>query len=240
MSEGADRTDVEYVWPKSLLVPPRPPKLVYLDLNHWIALSKAQAGHADGRRLADVLAICVGAVESRAAVFPISDSIYGEINKIRQHRQRRHLREVIESVSRFIVVTSRSVVSVHEIEALLDSLIGPNPNPINTMDYLDWGVLRAFGMVGGIRVRSGGGADITREVREAHPGGPAAFDRIAAEAELKLNRSVIEGPTPEEEAEMRSRGWDPTAGFAVMERRAQQEIDQVGRFDQNLQWRRAG
>src|SRR5439155_20069210 len=152
MSEGADRTDVEYVWPKSLLVPPRPPKLVYLDLNHWIALSKAQAGHADGRRLADVLAICVGAVESRAAVFPIADSIYGEINKIRQHRQRRHLREVIESVSRFIVVTSRSVVSVHEIEALLDSLIGPNPNPINTMDYLDWGVLRAFGMVGGIRV----------------------------------------------------------------------------------------
>jgi hypothetical protein len=238
MRDGADRTDVEYVWPETLLLPDRPPKLVYLDLNHWIALAKAQAGHADGRRFADVLALCVRAVESQAAVFPISDTIYGEINKIGQHRQRRHLREVIETVSRFKVVTSRSVVSVHEIEALLDSLIGPNPTPINTMDYLDWGVLRAFGMVDGIRVRTKGGADITADVRAAHPGGPSTFDRIVAEAELKLNRSVIEGPAPDEEAELRSLGWNPAGAFPVMERRAQQELEQVARFDQNPEWRR--
>jgi hypothetical protein len=57
-------------------------------------------------------------------------------------------------VSRYFVVTARSVISVHEIEALLDRIVGPNPEPINTMDYLDWGVARAFGMVGGFNFRS--------------------------------------------------------------------------------------
>lgn len=43
----------------------------------------------------------------------------------------------------------RLFVSSHEIEALLDRIVGPSPQPINTMDYLDWGVARAFGMMGG-------------------------------------------------------------------------------------------
>jgi len=37
-----------YVWPQTLRLPPRPLKLVYLDLNHWVALAKAMAGHSDG------------------------------------------------------------------------------------------------------------------------------------------------------------------------------------------------
>jgi hypothetical protein len=73
--------------------------------------------------------------------FQFSDSIYFEISKIGNYRQRRDLREVIETLCRFMVVTSRSVVSSHEIEALLDRIAGPNPNPVNRMDYLDWATL---------------------------------------------------------------------------------------------------
>jgi len=40
-----------YGWPQTLRLPSRPPKLVYLDLNQWIALAKAMAGHRDGERL---------------------------------------------------------------------------------------------------------------------------------------------------------------------------------------------
>jgi hypothetical protein len=236
--EGRERVDVAYVWPQTLTLPERPPKLVYLDLNHWIGLAKAQAGHLDGKAHADALSACIDAVRRGAAVFPISDSIYVEISKIGRHRQRRDLREVIEKISGFLVVTSRSVVSSHEIEVLLDRIVGPNPRPINTMDYLDWGVARAFGMVGGFRIRTRDGEEVTGEVRSRHPEGPAAFDLALAKAELDLNRRVLEGPTPGEEPELRRLGWDPKGAVEVSERRAAQEIEQVARLDRDPAWRR--
>jgi len=103
-----------YVWPQTLRRPKLPPKLVYFDLNHWISLAKALARHRDGRRHEESLAACMRAVDEGSVVFPISDTIYFEISKIAQYRQRRDLREVIEKVSRYMVVTSRSVISTHE------------------------------------------------------------------------------------------------------------------------------
>lgn len=227
-----------YGWPQTLQLPPRPPKLVYLDLNHWVALAKAMAGHREGEASAEVLMGCLAALEGGQAVFPISDSIYFEVSKIATYRQRRDLREVIERLSRFMVVTSRTVVSSHEIEALLDRLVGPNPKPVNRMDYLDWGVARALGMVGGFKVRSSRGEDLTAEVRQAYPDGPVTFDQRLAEAELELNRRVLEGPPPDKESELRELGWDPRRQFEVAERRAAQEIEQVGRFNEDPRWRR--
>jgi len=227
-----------YLWPPTLRLPARPPKLVYLDLLHWIALSKANKSRPDGDQFKDVLKSCVEAVKQGAAVFPISDAIFMEVAKIGPHRQRRDLREVIELVSRYMVVTSREVVAEHEVEALLDRLVGPRPDPINEMDYLDWGVARAFGKVGGLRViRGDDGADITEEVRARDPGGPNAFDRKIAWAELELNRRTLEGPTAEEEPELRREGWDPMAAMEVTAQRATQEIEQVQRFNTNRAWR---
>ena len=140
--------------------------------------------------------------------------------------------------SGYAVVTCRSVISTHEIEALLDLVVGPSPEPINSMDDLDWGVARAFGMVGGLRVRTRDGEDITGEVRSRHPAGPDAFDLVVANAELDLNRQVLEGPTAEEEPALRAEGWDPTAAVEVSKRRAAQEIEQVARFNVDPSWRR--
>jgi hypothetical protein len=55
VAEGIHRTDVDYIWPP--LVRPRQgaPRLVYLDLNHWIGLAKAATRHRDGGRYEDVL-----------------------------------------------------------------------------------------------------------------------------------------------------------------------------------------
>ncbi|HJP66420.1 MAG TPA: hypothetical protein VKA30_08975 [Actinomycetota bacterium] len=211
---------------------------MYLDLNHWIVLSKARAGHRDGRPQAETLQRCLAAVEDRRAVFPLSDSIYFEVSKIGPYRQRRNLRQVMEELSGFRVIMSRSDISVHEIETNLDQTIGPNPRPINRMEYLDWGVARAFGKVGGFRVKTRSGLDITAEARAAHPGGPAAFDRVLRNAELRLNRQMIEGPSPGEEDQLRALGWNPRAAFTVATRRAQQEIDQVERLNRDPGWRR--
>jgi hypothetical protein len=231
-----------YIWPATLHLSPRPPKLVYLDLLHWVSLAKANCGHPQGVDYQDVLQACSAAVATGKALFPISDSIYMEIAKIGQYRQRRDLREVIELVSRYSVVTSRVVIAQHEVEALLDKFVGPSPEPINAMSYLDWGVARAFGMVGGFRIKAEAtGEDVTEEVRAKHPEGPEAFDRTLADAELGFNRSSLDGPTPgEEEEQLRALGWKPRAGHEVTLRRAAQELEQVARFDENPEWRSRG
>src|SRR4051794_10754408 len=96
----------QYTWPRTLVLSARPPKLVYLDINHWIGFAKAHTGHRDGERLRPILDACIGAAACGEAVFPISDAIYAEIVQITQHRQRRDLREVIELLSGFRVITS--------------------------------------------------------------------------------------------------------------------------------------
>jgi hypothetical protein len=230
---------VTYTWPSKLVLPPRPPKLVYLDLNHWIALSKANAGHRDGERYRELLAACTDAVKRKAAVFPLSDSLYFEVSKIPVYRQRRNLREVIERLSGFMVVTSRAVVAVHEIETLLDKRAGPSRNPINETNYLDWGVMRALGKEGSLRFYDvETGDDVTDAARASHPGGPEAFDQFVWEAHIGLNRHVLDGPTQQEESDMRAFGWDPRAAFDVAQNRARQEIEQVARFNADPRWRR--
>jgi hypothetical protein len=228
-----------YLWPTTLLVPMRPPTLVYLDLNHWVALSKALSGHAGGAAFNEALEACEAAANSGSAIFPLSDSIYFEVSKIGIYRQRRDLREVMERISRFRVVTSRSVVSIHEIETMLDAHVGPSRDPVNTMAYIDWGVMRAFGMNGALLVRDRAtGADVTEDARSRHPGGPEKFDRLIWEGHLRLNRNVLDGPTAEEEPGMRASGWNPRAAYAVTEQRARQEFEQVSRFNDDPAWRR--
>ncbi len=228
----------EYVWPTTLVLPTRPPKLVYLDLLHWVSLAKANSGHRDGGRYADALGACLQAARSGIAVFPISDTIYMEVAKIGQHRRRRDLRDVIELVSRYQVITSRVIIANHEVEALLDALVGPSSRPINTMDYLDWGVARAFGMVGGFRIRDRQtDEDVTEEAAAKFVDGPDAFHRKLALAELELNRKTLEGPTADEEPALRADGWNPRAGYEVAAQRAAQELDQVERFNGDPSWR---
>ena len=234
---GRDRSDVDYNWPTTLRVPSDGPKLVYLDLNHWVSLAKALSGHGDGKRYSSILAACQTAAEEQRAVFPISGSIYTEILKIGQYRQRCDLRRVIELLSGYVAVPARSVILRHEIEAMLNSLVGPNPRSIISMDYLGWGVNWALGFIG-LRVTSPEGRDVTEEARASHPQGPAAFDALLADAEVRLSRNVIDGFAPGEEAEFQARGYDRLALFRVAQARAIQEVEQVERFNDDSRWRR--
>ena len=170
-------------------------------------------------------------------MFPLSVYIYTEISKIANHRQRRDLRKVIELVSRHMVVTPLADVVSHEVEALLDKVLGPRQLPLNSTSYLDWGVERAFGKVGGLRIESPDGHDVTEQIRRAFPRGPAAFDRILLDAQLELNRRAIEGPTLREEPRLRDLGWDPESVVRIYEQKASEELAQVRRFDRHPNWR---
>lgn len=239
MADGRRRGDWDYVWPTTLLQPARPPKLIYLDLNHWIALAKAHAGHQAGDVHRASLEWCLEAVRSGRAVFPISDAIYLEISGIGPFRQRHDLRVVIEELSGFTVIASRPTIAGHEVEALLDAEVGPNPTPINTHHYLDWGVLRALGRNGRLQILDEHGNDVTGATREAFPKGPEAFDAFVADAQLRLQRQVLDGPTPDEEPELRAAGWRPETAHETADRRAEQERELARLLDDDTRWRRA-
>lgn len=141
-SANPGRSGLTKRWPETIRKPPAEVRLVYLDLNQWIMLSKAMAGHREGARHQAALEVCLRAANSGTVVFPLSDSTYGEVAKIGQHRQRRALREVMELLSDYYVVMSRSDITAHEVEYLLDRVLGPSQSPVSTMDYLDRGVAR--------------------------------------------------------------------------------------------------
>ena len=225
------------LFPSTLRRPANTPKLVYLDLNHWISLSKALCGHRDGGRYKHVLEACIKAVETGSVVFPLSDSLYVEILKIRKYNQRRDLRDVIEKVAKYKAVISRATIVRHEVEAVLNRLVGPNPNPIKPTDYIVYGALRTWDFSDRLRVRSRDGRDVTSEVREQFPEGPKAFDQIISMAMLEFNRQFIEGPHPDEELEFRKEGWNPNIVLEVHEKMAQDELVQVERFNRFPEWR---
>ena len=231
------QTDGNYLWPRTLRRP-LSPKVVYLDLNHWIALAKALSGHDDGRENIALLDFCRKVAEEKTAIFPISESIYVEILKIKDYQKRCDLRKAVELLGRFIVVTSRAIIVTHEIEALLDRIVGPNPEPINTMDCIDWGVFGAIGRAGGIRVESSDGRDVTSEVRRSFADGPQTFDKIVSEAILNLNRQVIDGPSPVEDFKLRKRGYSPEKILEAYEQEAASEVDFAHRLNHDLKWRR--
>ena len=154
------------------------------------------------------------------------------------YRKRCDLRQVIEQISQFIVVMPRHLVAAHENEAVLDQIVGPNPKPVNDMDYLDYGVCRAAGLVGGFRVMSGDGKDITTEFRESYVDGPEVFDQKSLEMMLEFERQMIEGPSPEEEPELRKQGYNPEATLVHFEQEAKGEAEWARLLDSEPVWRR--
>jgi hypothetical protein len=225
----------QYVWPPLLLRPPPPPVLVYLDMNHWIGLAKAATGHPDGACHHKVLAHCHTARTAGIALFPLSSTHYMEMGNIRDPRQRRDIAQVMEELSGFAALQPRDIVFRHELDAVLTMRVGPSPTPLLPLPLIRRGCAGAFGLRGGFRVRGPDG-DITESVRQQM--GPDRFDAIMADAELRLERSVLAGPTDDEVERLRALGWNPEATRQIAENRAVEERAQAARLNADPRWRR--
>lgn len=230
--------DRDYLWPKTLRMPVRPPKVVYLDLNHWINLAKIEAGRLDSKQDKELFHFCRKSVENKSAIFPISLSIFTEILKIKNFRRRQCLRRTIEYLSQYWVVTNRFIVATHEMESLLDQMIGPNPTPISSTDYLTWGIWGAMGRSFNLRIVSDCGSDVTSINRQSFPEGPYEFDRVLAKAKLEFNRQILEGPSKADESEFRLQGYNPKAILELYEQEANTEESLARQLDQYPNWRR--
>lgn len=80
-SHGAEspRASFPVVWPSRLLLPQRPPALVYLDLNHFIYLARVAMGSTAPRGYDSLLRACRDAIGDGSAVFPLSATHYMEM-----------------------------------------------------------------------------------------------------------------------------------------------------------------
>lgn len=234
------RSESPYIWPPRLYRPSYDHTLVYLDLNHWIYLAQAATGHSQGPRYERALEVLREAKRSGRFLFVLSGAHYMEIAGITDPRQRRDIADVMEELSDFRTIVSRAGLIKLELEAALDQLIAPRAQPLYPeVRLLGNGVFHAFGMRGGIIFRNAEGEDVTAQARLEYPEGPDAFDRWKREAELQTERSLLRGPTDEEEAELRANGWRPEVARQIAEQRAEAEREQTERFNtEGGRWRR--
>lgn len=236
-NEGLHRTDVPYVWPPTLRVDPPVRPSVYLDLNHWIGLAKASAGHPDGRRYEPVLAVCRTRAAEGTATFPLSGQHYMEMAGIRDPRQRHDVAGVMADLSGFTTLLCRSLVMRFELEAIIDGRIGPRPEPYAPLDIYGTGFGRAFGISGQLNIHSTTG-DSPDQIRQEWPGGPEVYDSYLSELRYMGEWMMLRGPTDDDMSDLPAAGFDPSVARRGQGRRAQQEREQAARFDDESRWRR--
>ncbi len=226
-----DEADVAVLWPSRLLLPPRPPLLIYLDLNHWISLAKAATGHRDGHRFAGCLATARDARSSGAALFPLSGSHYMELSGIQDPAQRQSIATVMEELSGFATLLSRPTVMRLEIAAVLDDRLRPSRSAYEPVHLVGHGVSHAFGKKGTLHITDDFGHDVTKTLS-------AAQRETLRHADLQVQQAMLAGPPDDKVAELRERGWDPTAARRIARSRADEEREQVARLDAEVRWRR--
>jgi hypothetical protein len=231
---GAERTDIPPLWPSGLIPPER--RLIYLDLNHWIGLAKANSGHRDGARWRTALDAL--RASPAGSTYVISMPLIMELTGIRRQAQRADLGDVIEEFTNFACVMPLTTIAALEFESALGAFV-PITERFTSVRLVGQGVMQAWGMRGGLRVRNADGEDVTERARLEAPVGPEEFDRRLAAAERDLNRAIIRGPEDGEvEQQLRANGWDPSVAYAGAERRAQQERKQADVLAAEPQWRR--
>ena len=210
----------QLIWPPLLELPPADMLIVYLDLNHWIGLAQALAGHPKGAAHGDVLQACRAARSAGKALFVLSATIYAEVQKIKDPMQRRRLAEVMEELTHFSTLVSRVVVMELEFSALLDP-IARLPNPLSKVPLVGRGIRHAFGLGSGFSV-IGPSGDETESFRQRY--GAEAFEAVMADTTLNMERSILRGPVDgDDENALRALGYKPERPAAVAESRAEQE-----------------
>jgi hypothetical protein len=216
-------------------MPPDNVNIVYLDLNHWISLAQASVGHTKGSSFVEALEACRAARSAGTAVFVLSGTHYAEMLKIKNPEQRRDLADVMEELTNFNALVSRVVVMELELTAMFDRFARA-PSLFTTIPLVGRGCRHTAGLQSGLKIMGQSG-DETDRVRERM--GAKAFDDFVVQANLLLERSVLRGPSDNNEAAyLRTLGWNPEAVVEVAERRAAEERNQTARLDGESKWRR--
>ena len=232
MSDGRDRVDLPYAIPSNLRFPDL--RLIFLDLNHWINLSKCKSGHKDGKRYGAAFDACSAAVGEGSTLFPISLATIMEINAIQNPQQRLWLRQTIEQLSRFRAVLPRAITATFEFEQVLANQLDSIRLRTAPIDYVGVSVGWAVGKRIDSSVIDEQGRDVTTEAFPTVP--PELRPFFDPEfMSYTLTGMVIEGPVDSsEEADLRARGWNPQRLTEMMDSRVLLESQFVNNLDDHI------
>lgn len=223
-------------WPRTLQLPPEQPATVYLDMNHWIYLSKAAKGLPAGMQYREALNACRTARVNGRAVFVLAAAHYQEMTKIESPRQRHNLADLMEELSGLTTLLCRQILIKLEIEELLDHRLGQAPRIVARHDLLDTGAGRAFGK--NLRFflkNTHDGSDATETGRAIL--GAEAFDEMMATINLEVEGGLLRGPKDEEIPDLLRYGYVGDIAEQIAQRRADQENEQASRHA-GTQWAR--
>ena len=232
------RSDV--IWPPGLSLPPRPPRLVYLDMLAFINLAKVAIGTGTAPAgYDDLLAACRRARADGHALFPLSSTHIMEIYEIGKIEQRRAVAAVMEELSGFQSILGRPQILELEVEAALNELPNVKIAAATPIPLIGPTVLHAFGQQGGLRFE---GAEATESAWWADklcrdmnidPG-----DDAMATLNRWVLRQLVAGPEDHDDPELRSLGYTLGPWRKMLEQRAEQERYLVGQLDSDPQLRR--
>jgi len=229
VNAATHRTDVEYVWPQTLVRPSRDVRLVYLDQAQWIYLAQAATGHPLGGQHVASLEALRSLKADGSILCPLSLTHLMETSAITP-RQREDLASLMEELSDFFCLLPRSAVMLMELEAVLDE-IRPRARGYAPVPLIGKGTTFAVGKTGRFNMYDGDGRMVTDEVRASFPTGPAEFDCVMDQAYVELDRAVLRGPKDTaEEVQLTSYGWKPRLAMTIGDQKAQQEQEQAARF----------
>jgi len=208
MARWQDEHDTEYglppvVWPPALRQPVRPPRLLYLDLNHWIGLAQARAGRGSPayQRLDDSLRRALDAERIRVV---LGTALFREIGKIADPAQRSALTAVIEKVTSFVYLLGVLDLRRLELQAVLDATTGTTGLGYGPIDLLGRSALHSMGRAGGLRIMQDG-EDVTERLLAEDPEWRARL----AEMERLAEQMLLAGPADADIPQLRANGYQP-------------------------------
>ncbi|MEU3181085.1 MULTISPECIES: hypothetical protein [Streptomyces] len=213
------------IWPETLQWPQTTAKVVFLDLNHWIALAQAHTGHARGAEHQAALNACRDAQQRGKAVFVLTDSNRFELQKKDTYAKRADVAAVMEELTGFATLPSRFTILKLEFDAAVTSLYGPSPRSFPAVDLVGPGVGWAIGQRIELTPFGPDGPNREELLQWIGRENEEKFDALLEGARVLFERLALEGLTPELSASLEAQGWDRKLAEKIAEEQAQSERD---------------
>jgi hypothetical protein len=171
------------------------PKLLYLDQNKWIDLSRANSGHPHGQPFKDALAAVRAAVDSGKLIVPYSAVNITEIAADHDPQRRERLARFIVEESCNRTILPFMVVRPWEVRNALHRHLG-KPEPIAIrLNVVRCGFSHALGVQARVRLRGDAGDQVAAapEMADVLTQVDAILRDYAESTELAMDQILEEG-----------------------------------------------
>lgn len=210
--------------------------LVYLDLNHFIYLARAQSEAGSNAAYRRLWEAALAAATERRALFPLSGEHLFEMYGIKDPKQRRCLADVMERLSGYMYLLGRIQIGELEVEAGIEAVVAERtvlpPVPLVRPNFA-W----SHGAPGGLSLTDAQGRDASESVRAQI--GPEEFEALMRRANYLAERMMLEGPADEDLERLAELGYAPEAARKEREGRLNFEIDLVKKLTAEPRWRKS-